>query len=172
LQEADSALYAALNEQQKLACNGAVAAGLLKANADLCVQSYVGLVQAPTLVLHSSDDPLVPFERGQALAASIPGARLEILQSRNHVPVATEPAFDRLCECIVEFVMPHAIALNLSKTERELCALVGQGFDNLQIAARLDLKEKSVRNKVSALYRTMGVEGRAQAIIKARELAP
>jgi pimeloyl-ACP methyl ester carboxylesterase/DNA-binding CsgD family transcriptional regulator len=172
LQEADSALYAALNEQQKLACNGAVAAGLLKANADLCVQPYVGLVQAPTLVLHSSDDPLVPFERGKALAASIPGARLEILQSRNHVPVATEPAFDRLCECIVEFVMPHAIALNLSKTERELCALVGQGFDNLQIAARLDLKEKSVRNKVSALYRTMGVEGRAQTIITARELEP
>ena len=172
LQEADSALYAALNEQQKLACNGAVAAGLLKANADLCVQPYVGLVQAPTLVLHSSDDPLVPFERGQALAASIPGARLEILQSRNHMPIGSEPAFERMCECMAEFVMPHAVALHLSKAERELCALVGQGLDNLQIAARLDLKEKSVRNKVSALYRTMGVEGRSQAIIKARELAP
>lgn len=171
LQHADSELYAALNEQQKLACNGAVAAGLLKANADLDAEPFVGLVQAPTLVLHSSDDPLVPCERGQELAASIPGARLEILHSRNHVPVGSEPAFERMCECIVEFVMPHAVAVRLSRAERELCGLVGQGLDNLQIAARLELKEKSIRNKVSALYRALGVEGRSQAIIKARELA-
>ena len=171
LQQADSALYAALNEQQKLACNGAVAAGLLRANAVLDAQPYVGLVQAPTLVLHSSDDPFVPCERGQELAASIPGARLEILHSRNHVPIGSEPAFEHMCECMAEFVMPHALALHLSKAERELCALVGQGFDNLQIAARLELKEKSVRNKVSSLYRTLGVEGRSQAIIKAREFA-
>jgi len=171
LQQADSQLYTALNQQQKLACNGAVAAALFKANADLDAEPFVGSVQAPTLVLHSSDDPLIPCERGQELAASIPGARLEILHSLNHVPVGSEPAFERMCECITEFVMPHVLAVGLSQAERELCVLVGRGLDNLQIAAHLGLKEKSIRNKVSSLYRALGVEGRSQAIIKARELA-
>jgi DNA-binding NarL/FixJ family response regulator len=50
-----------------------------------------------------------------------------------------------------------------------LAALVGQGLDNLQITARLGLAGKMVRNRPSALYATLGVEGHAMAVMKVRD---
>jgi DNA-binding CsgD family transcriptional regulator len=47
---------------------------------------------------------------------------------------------------------------------------VAQGRDNAQIAAHLGLAEKTVRNAMSQLYRRRGVEGRPQAVVRAREL--
>jgi pimeloyl-ACP methyl ester carboxylesterase len=41
-------------------------------------------VDFPTLVLHGSDDPLIPVERGRALAATIPGARFNVLEGVGH----------------------------------------------------------------------------------------
>jgi pimeloyl-ACP methyl ester carboxylesterase len=41
-------------------------------------------VTAPTLVIHGADDPLVPVEGGKDTAASIPGARLEIVPGMAH----------------------------------------------------------------------------------------
>jgi pimeloyl-ACP methyl ester carboxylesterase len=38
----------------------------------------------PTLVVHGRDDPVLPFEHGQALAQEIPGARLLALDSTGH----------------------------------------------------------------------------------------
>lgn len=48
--------------------------------------------------------------------------------------------------------------------------LGGPGAGNLQITAQLGLAEKTVRNRLSALYAKLGVEGRAMAVVKAREL--
>jgi pimeloyl-ACP methyl ester carboxylesterase len=41
-------------------------------------------VRAPALVIHGADDPLVPVEGGKDTAASIPGARLEIVPGMAH----------------------------------------------------------------------------------------
>jgi pimeloyl-ACP methyl ester carboxylesterase len=41
-------------------------------------------VKAPALVIHGGDDPLVPVEGGKDTAASIPGARLEIVPGMAH----------------------------------------------------------------------------------------
>jgi proline iminopeptidase len=41
-------------------------------------------VVAPTLVVHGSDDPLLPVAAGRDTAASIPGARLEIVPGMGH----------------------------------------------------------------------------------------
>lgn len=48
-------------------------------------------------------------------------------------------------------------------------ATVARG-DNLQIAARTGLADKTVRNALSKLYTTLNVEGRPQAVAKARDL--
>ncbi len=40
------------------------------------VRSVLPLIQAPTLVLHGSGNPLVPIEHGRYLAEHIPGARI------------------------------------------------------------------------------------------------
>lgn len=40
--------------------------------------------RVPTLVLHGTHDPLVPLSHGEALARTIPGARLELLEGAGH----------------------------------------------------------------------------------------
>jgi pimeloyl-ACP methyl ester carboxylesterase len=41
-------------------------------------------VTAPTLVLHGTEDPLFPYEHGEALTREIPGARLVPLEGAGH----------------------------------------------------------------------------------------
>ena len=50
-----------------------------------------------------------------------------------------------------------------------LLDLMAQGRDNAQIAAVLGLAEKTVRNHITQLFDRLDVEGRAQAIVLARE---
>ena len=54
------------------------------------VRHRLAEVQAPTLVLHSRDDQLVPASHGQEIAAGIPGARLIGLPSKNHILLAED----------------------------------------------------------------------------------
>jgi pimeloyl-ACP methyl ester carboxylesterase/DNA-binding CsgD family transcriptional regulator len=157
------------NEHQRLSCDGLRAAAIVRANAGKDARAMAEKVLAPTLVLHSEGDAVVPLALGYELAASIPGARFEMLRSRNHLPLPQEPAFERMCHVITEFVA-HKPPQHLTPRERELCGLVGQGLDNLQIAARLGLADKTVRNMLSALYTKLEVEGRAMAVVKARDM--
>jgi len=46
--------------------------------------SRLAKVRVPTLVIHGSDDPLVPVEHGVDTARHIPGARLEIIDGMGH----------------------------------------------------------------------------------------
>ncbi len=49
-------------------------------------------VRAPTLVLHGSDDPLVPLAGGEDTAANIPGAHLRVVPGMGHfLPEALVP---------------------------------------------------------------------------------
>jgi pimeloyl-ACP methyl ester carboxylesterase len=49
-------------------------------------------VKAPTLVLHGSEDPLVPMAGGEDTAANIPGSRLRIIPGMGHfLPEALVP---------------------------------------------------------------------------------
>lgn len=162
----------ALNEQQRLSCNGERAADILRARASLDVRGLLARVQCPTLVLHSEGDAMVPVELGRELAAAIGGARFETLPSRNHLPLPGEAAFDRFCEAIAEFIGSPARQSSPALTPREaaLAELVARGLDNLQIGAHLGLADKTVRNALSALYAKLGVEGRSQAVVRTREM--
>ena len=170
LPEASAAEAASLNEQQRLSCDGAQAARILRARTLLDAREDAPRVRAPTLVLHCAGDQSVPVKLGHELTAAIPGARFEALDSRNHIPLASSPCFARFCELVSEFVNVAPEAPSLTPRERELADLVAQGLDNLQIAARLGVADKTVRNALSALYTKLAVEGRPQAIVRARDL--
>jgi len=165
---------AALNEQQRRSCDAARAVSLFRSRLTLDVRAEIGGVQCPTLVLHAEGDAAVGIEQGRELAAAIPGARFESLRTRNHVPLAGEPAFERFCEAMAEFIGTAGATADAGRAftprERELLALVARGCDNLQIAAQLGLAEKTVRNGLSSLYTRLGVEGRSHAVVRAREL--
>jgi pimeloyl-ACP methyl ester carboxylesterase len=50
-------------------------------------------IRAPTLVMHSMGDRIVPAACSEALATGIDGAKLVLLKSENHLPLADEPAW-------------------------------------------------------------------------------
>jgi len=52
-------------------------------------------ISVPTLVLHGTEDRIVPIVNGEMLAASIPGARLEVLEGAGHLYPTDAPQADR-----------------------------------------------------------------------------
>ena len=62
-----------------------------------------------------------------------------------------------------------AIFPQLTDREREVLELVAQGRPNADIAGRLQLSQKTVRNHVSNILTKLQVADRAQAIVRARD---
>jgi len=64
-------------------------------------RAALATIAAPTLVIHGSDDPLVPIEAGRDLAATIAGAELLEVEGMGHdLPVA-------LCARIADAIAAH-----------------------------------------------------------------
>jgi len=57
----------------------------------------------------------------------------------------------------------------LTTREEEVLSLIAQGYGNKEIAERLFLSLKTVRNHVSNIFTKLQVADRAQAVIRARE---
>ena len=60
---------------------------------------------------------------------------------------------------------PTPPAPDLSRREREVLELVGEGFDNAEIAQRLYLSQSTVKNHVSRLLEKLGANNRVQAAV-------
>ena len=58
----------------------------------------------------------------------------------------------------------------LTEREREVLDLVARGLDNLAVARRLALSDKTVRNHLSTILAKLRVADRSQAIVRAREV--
>ena len=68
--------------------------------------SLLGEVRTPTLVLHARDDEVIPVAEGRLMAGGIPGAEFVELDSRNHILLEHEPAWQRFREAVLAFVQP------------------------------------------------------------------
>jgi DNA-binding NarL/FixJ family response regulator len=64
---------------------------------------------------------------------------------------------------------PTQVFPDLSSREREILALLAQGYKNAEIADRLVISPKTVRNYVSNIISKLQVADRAQAILRARD---
>ncbi|MDP9182900.1 MAG: response regulator transcription factor [Actinomycetota bacterium] len=58
----------------------------------------------------------------------------------------------------------------LSEQERRIFALIGEGLSNREIAARMSLAEKTVKNYVSNVLGKLGMQRRTQAALLAADL--
>lgn len=159
----------AFNTQQRMCCNGRRAAAIYRSNAMTDVTDLARQVRVPTLILHSDGDAAVPVTQAHELATLIPDSCLEVLRSRNHLPINPDGAFEHFCEAVAAFVATGPDPA-LTDGERAVARLLGKGFDNRQIAARLQLAEKTVRNRLSVLYAKLGSENRGDAALRCREL--
>ncbi|MGT2532984.1 response regulator transcription factor [Streptomyces nojiriensis] len=50
----------------------------------------------------------------------------------------------------------------LSEREREIAGLVGSGYTNQRMAARLDISTKTVETYMSRIFKKLGVRSRAE----------
>ncbi len=153
-----------------------IAARLLETRATIDVVELLEKVRAPTLVLHSRDDDVIPISEGHILAAGIPGAQFIELDSKNHIVLDAEPAWERFCGEVLDFMGLKGSSGgedpafgSLSRREREVLALITEGLGNAEIAERLSISEKTVRNHVSHLFDKLGVWTRAQAMVFAHD---
>ena len=93
-------------------------------------------MRCPTLVLHSRYDSVIPFDEGRKVAALIPGARFVPLDSRNHLLLATEPAWAHFTAVLDEFLAGSAekpatiLFEQLTAREREVLDVLAHGVDN------------------------------------------
>lgn len=158
-----------------------IAARILDAFGAINVRDLLQKVRVPTLVVHARDDARIPYDQGRTLAAEIPGARFVTLESRNHILIESEPAWARFREAFDEFVgkpassskLTPATALldlpELTARENAILKLVASGAANAEIAAKLFISEKTVRNHLTNIFEKLGVDSRAKAIVFARD---
>jgi len=168
--------HAWFNELEQLSTSPANAARFMREFNGIDVTALLPQVRCPTLVLHSRDDRRVPFEEGRLIASGIPGAEFLPIDSGNHLLLASEPGWPLWLDRVQQFLAGDrsgndetAHFGSLTERQRDLVELIAQGRDNSQIAARLGLSEKTVRNHITSIFAKLQVENRGQAIVRARE---
>jgi pimeloyl-ACP methyl ester carboxylesterase/DNA-binding CsgD family transcriptional regulator len=153
-----------------------IAGELLERRSRMDATEHLEHMTVPTLVLHAVNDGVVPLAEGQLIASRIPNAQFVALDSRNHILLEHERAWERFCASVEEFTGISLSAdaedpafASLSQRERTILSLVAEGLSNASIAERLSLSDKTVRNHLSNVFDKLGVWSRAQAIVFARD---
>lgn len=180
------------NELQRISTSPENAAKFVDAFNQINVCELATQVQVPTIVLHAQAEARVPFEQGRLLASLIPNAQFVPLDSKNHLLLEHEPAWQRFLREVEQFIQPSTatspteisstsnsinlgadadhliLAENLTGREQEILELIAQGLSNAQIGERLVLSPKTVRNHITHIFSKMQVTTRAKAIVQAR----
>jgi pimeloyl-ACP methyl ester carboxylesterase len=152
----------AFDELQAHTCSAENAVRLMEAWARVDVRNRLADVRAPALVMHARADRSVPFDEGRVIAKLLPGARLVPLESRNHLLLPREPAWQQfLAE--LDALAPAQVAPDneLSPRESDVMRLVAQGHSNDEIAAELVLSVRTVERHLSNIYVKWQLGGRA-----------
>ncbi|MBV0881590.1 alpha/beta fold hydrolase [Noviherbaspirillum sp. L7-7A] len=167
------------NELQRQSSSGRVAASALQTMQGIDVRDLAPRVTCPTLVTHSTGDTSVPFAEGRLTASLIPHAKLVAFEDRNHILIKGDPSWTEFVEEFRKFFgtgapsRPLAAAQpafpQLSARETEVLDLIARGMDNDQIAARLELSPKTVRNHITSIFSKLEIYTRSKAVVIARE---
>jgi pimeloyl-ACP methyl ester carboxylesterase len=97
------------DEFQRLTTSPRNAARFQDAFGLIDVRDRLAQVKAPTIVLHSKYDQRIPLDMGREIASEIPDARFVPLESRNHILVDYEPAWQVCLETVQQFLAEKGI---------------------------------------------------------------
>lgn len=109
---------------------------------------------------------------GYLLKDSEPGALLAAVRAAADGQVPLDP---RVAAALLPGARPSTPVDHLeglSRREREVLALVGEGLANKQIARRLGITERTVKAHVGSIFRRIGVADRTSAALWARDHLP
>jgi two-component system, NarL family, response regulator DevR len=131
--------------------------------ACLMLTSYTDEQAMVNAILAGAAGYVIKDIRGMELVSAIRtvGSGRSLLDNR-----AAAALMDRLRVSVAE---PSPLA-GLTDQERTLLDLIGEGLTNRQIAERMFLAEKTVKNYVSRLLAKLGMERRTQAAVLVTEL--
>jgi DNA-binding CsgD family transcriptional regulator/pimeloyl-ACP methyl ester carboxylesterase len=168
-----------LNELAQISASPKNAATMERAFYHIDVVDLAKKITVPTLVLHARDDACIPFEEGRLLATLIPDACMVSLESKNHILLEEEPAWNRFLAEVHSFLgngitenkisEPEEAFPELTQRENEVLELIAKGFDNNEIADQLFISPKTVRNHITHIFSKLQVTSRSKAIVLARE---
>jgi pimeloyl-ACP methyl ester carboxylesterase/DNA-binding CsgD family transcriptional regulator len=166
------------SEQQRASTSPEMAVRLMEAGWIIDVSDAARRIQCPVLVIAADRDVVTPIDEARLLAGLIPDCRFVQVETVNHMPLADEPAWQRIVAEVKGFLAERAPAKPVRRTlpldeltpqERKVLEGIAHGRDNAEIAASLGLSEKTVRNHITRVFDKIGVQQRYQAIILARE---
>jgi DNA-binding SARP family transcriptional activator/pimeloyl-ACP methyl ester carboxylesterase len=92
------------NDLQRMTISPRNAVRLNEVFGSIDIRPLLSQVRAPTLVLHCREDNVVPFAEGRLFATTIPNARFVPLESRNHILLENEPAWQRFVDEVRTFL--------------------------------------------------------------------
>jgi DNA-binding NarL/FixJ family response regulator len=130
------------------------------------------------LTMFDNDESLFTAMRAGARGYLVKGAEQEQIVRAVRAVVAGEVVFGA---GIAERALAYFTAApesgraarplpELTDREMEVLRLVADGLNNAEIARRLFLSEKTVRNHVSSIFAKLRVDDRSQAIVRARRV--
>jgi DNA-binding NarL/FixJ family response regulator len=167
------------SDQMRAATSADTAIQLLQIAWNTDVRETARKIKCPVLILHPERDVVAPIEQGRLLAGLIPDCRFVQLDTENHMPLADEPAWSQLVAEMRNFLAEPARARaadrnalpldELTPRERAVLEGIAEGLDNSEIAASLQLSEKTIRNHITRVFDKIHIEHRYQAIVLARE---
>ena len=161
---ADAVTRGAFTRYQRQAASAQTARGMLAAAYELDVTDQLAQITAPTLVVHRDRDRAAPLEQGRALAAGIPGARLEILAGRDHLPyIGDAVALAASIRRFLRLPPPQGGSVaTLTARQQQVARLVAEGRTNREIAAELTITERSAESHVERIRDRLGFRSRSQ----------
>jgi DNA-binding NarL/FixJ family response regulator len=133
---------------------------------------HIGIV---VVTMFKDDDSVFAAMRAGARGYVLKGAdQSEMLRSIRSVANGEALFGSAIAERLMTFFsappaeVPPPVFPELTAREREVLNLIAGGHNNTQIANKLVLSPKTVRNHVSNIFSKLQVADRAQAIIRAR----
>ena len=167
------------NELQRVSASPENAARQFRETLEINVLDLCAQVTVPTLVMHSTKDGMVPFQRGLELAGAIPGARFVPLESASHLLLPDEPAWPIFREEMGRFLKedPDGARANaagavrdlqgahlslLSSRERQVLGLVALGLTNPAIAEALVISPATAARHVHNILTKLALSNRTE----------
>ena len=169
--DADEVQMGWLDDLQRASTSTENAVATRIARQEIDVVDQLSLITAPTLVLHARGDRASSFEHARDIAAGIPGARFVPLDSRNHILLSDEPAWQTFKAEVADFLGPDRAEYApsaggfrgveaLSPREREVVRIAASGSTNAAIATDLGISVRTVERHLSNAYLKLGIAGR------------
>lgn len=144
---------------------------------EVCRELHSSAPEVRSLILTSYDDDEALFA---AIMAGACGYLLKVIAGSDVAEAVRrvaegqsliDPALTaRVLERVRSGPDEEPALASLSEQERNVLTLIAEGLTNRQIASRMALSEKTVKNYVSSILMKLGLESRTQAAVLATKL--